>query len=147
MTIYIDSDYRCHLTKVNGMRAIEIDFFDGKCAAFIEGYRYVPSGENWTRDDGAIFHGPMVTPIVDYAPLAKAQTQYEIDDIKQWNSMSIPREDNFIAKEDHLVGSFLALNGDIYEVTYTIPMWTKIIPYNNVMPITMEEYLNKIKEV
>ena len=147
MTIYIDSDFCCHIVNDNNMRAIETDFFDGKCATFIEGYRYIPSGESWTRQDGIVFHGKMVAPIADYEPIAKAQKQYELDDVKKWNSLSIPREDSFIAKEDHLVGSFVAVNGDIYEVTYTIPMWTKIKPYNNAIPITMEEYLNKIKEV
>ena len=39
-TIYIDSDYRCHVTNDGTMNAVETDFFDGKCDTFIEGYRY-----------------------------------------------------------------------------------------------------------
>ena len=42
MTIYIDNDYKCHVTDDGAMRVVETDFFDGKCAEFVEGYRYVP---------------------------------------------------------------------------------------------------------
>ena len=41
MKIYIDSEYRCHAINSNGdFQEIETDFFDGKCATFIEGYCY-----------------------------------------------------------------------------------------------------------
>lgn len=79
MRIYLDSDFRCHLSDGGGMRLVETDFFDGKCAAFIEGYRFVPTGESWTRTDGAVFHGEMIAPAEDYARLEKAQQQYEAD--------------------------------------------------------------------
>ena len=45
-TIYIDSDFKCHITDDGTMRAVETDFFDQKCDAFIEGYRFVPAGES-----------------------------------------------------------------------------------------------------
>ena len=48
------------------MQTVETDVFDGKCAAYIEGYRYVPEGEVWTRSDGAEFHGLMIAPAKDY---------------------------------------------------------------------------------
>lgn len=80
MTIYIDSEYRCHTTNPDGtFREIETDFFDGKCTTFIEGYRFVPSGENWTRSDGVVFHGEMIAPFKPYDQLAAAQAQYEAD--------------------------------------------------------------------
>lgn len=41
-TIYLDSDYKCHLTDDGTMTAIETDAFDGKCDTYIEGYRFVP---------------------------------------------------------------------------------------------------------
>ena len=41
-TIYIDLDYKCHPTNDGTMVAIETDYFDDKCDAFIEGYRFVP---------------------------------------------------------------------------------------------------------
>lgn len=80
MTIYLDSDFRCHLTDSGGMRSVETNYFDSKCAAYIEGYRFVPAGESWTRADGAVFHGEMIAPAEDYARLAKAQQQYERDE-------------------------------------------------------------------
>ena len=73
MTIYIDNDYKCHVTDDGVMRAVETGFFDGKCAEFVEGYRYVPSGETWTRADGQTFTGEMITPWRDYSSLAAIQ--------------------------------------------------------------------------
>ena len=66
MTIYLDSEYRCHLTNDGTRRPVETDAFNGKCAAYIEGYRYIPDGESWTRSDGAVFNGLMVAPAKAY---------------------------------------------------------------------------------
>lgn len=76
-TIYIDSDYKCHITNDGTMTAVETNFFDGKCDAFIEGYRFVPFGESWTRNDGEVFDGEMISPWKDYAELDAAQREYE----------------------------------------------------------------------
>ena len=76
-TIYIDSDYKCHTFNDGAMTAVETDTFDGKCDAYIEGYRFVPSGESWTRSDGAVFNGEMVVPWMDYTELDNAQREYE----------------------------------------------------------------------
>lgn len=76
-TIYLDSDYKCHLTDDGTMTAIETDAFDGKCAAYIEGYRFVPSGSTWEREDGVKFQGEMVSPWKDWRELDKAQRTYE----------------------------------------------------------------------
>ena len=78
-TIYIDSDFRCHVTDDGTMTAVETEFFDGKCDAFIEGYRFVLSGEIWEREDGAIFQGEMIAPWKDYAELENAQREYECE--------------------------------------------------------------------
>lgn len=75
--IYIDSDYKCHISDDGMMIAVETDFFDGKCDIFIEGYRFVPDGESWTRKDGTVFHGQMITPFKPYAELDAAQREYE----------------------------------------------------------------------
>lgn len=77
--IYIDSDYKCHATNDGKMPAIETDAFDGKCDAFIEGYRLIPAGETWTRSDGKVFDGEMVAPWENYAILEAFQQQYEKD--------------------------------------------------------------------
>lgn len=77
-TIFIDSEFKCHVTNDGTMQAVETDFFDGKCNAYIEGYRFVPSGESWTRSDGVVFHGEMVSPWEPFAELNAALQQYEI---------------------------------------------------------------------
>ncbi len=73
MTIYTDSDYKCHVNDDGTRRAFELPFFDSKCAEFVEGYRYVPSGEMWTRADGQVFAGEMIAPWRDYSGLAAIQ--------------------------------------------------------------------------
>jgi hypothetical protein len=80
MEIYLDSDFRCHLTDGGGMRQIETDVFDGKCAEYIEGYRFVPFGESWTRPDGVVFNGQAMLLIEDnYLLLQRFQAQHEAD--------------------------------------------------------------------
>ena len=76
MTIYIDSDYKCYVSDAEGRRAVETDFFDGKCAEWIESFRFVPEGETWTREDGEEFRGEMVTPWKDLSEAYTAQTVY-----------------------------------------------------------------------
>ena len=77
MTIYIDTDYKCHVNPAEGLAPVETDFFDGKCDAYIEGFRFVPSGESWTREDGVVFHGEMIAPWKHSDELDVAQRQYE----------------------------------------------------------------------
>lgn len=66
MTIFLDSEYICHLTNDGTMQSVETDAFDGKADAYVEGYRYIPDGETWTREDGVQFHGLMIAPAKDY---------------------------------------------------------------------------------
>lgn len=79
MRIYVDpNNFECHVTNPDGTyQAVETDFFDGKCDVYIEGYRYVPSGQTWTRSDGVEFQGEMISPRLDYDELTKMQTLYE----------------------------------------------------------------------
>lgn len=65
-TIYIDSKHRCHITDDGTMTAVETDFFDGKCDAFVEGYCYESKGT-----------GIAVYPWKDFAELDAAQREYE----------------------------------------------------------------------
>lgn len=76
-TIYIDSEFKCHVTDDGTMTAVETDFFDGKCDTFLEGYRFIPSGGSWVRSDGAVFQGQMIAPWKDYTGLDTAQRAYE----------------------------------------------------------------------
>ena len=83
MTIYIDSDYKCHTSPGEGLTAVETDAFDGKCRQLIEGYRFVPAGKTWTREDGEVFTGEMVAPWRPYEILAEFQAIYEEEQAKQ----------------------------------------------------------------
>ena len=65
-TIYIDSEFKCHVTDDGTMTAVETEFFDGKCDTFIEGYRFNPTDEK-------------IEPWKDYDELEAAQKQYEAD--------------------------------------------------------------------
>lgn len=78
MKIYIDSGCKCHVSNDGTMREFDVPFFDGKCAEFIEGYRYVPSGERWIKPDGEFFRGEMISPWKDYNGLDRAQKEYEL---------------------------------------------------------------------
>lgn len=77
MLIYIDSDFKCHVSNTGNLQSVETSFFDGKCDKYIEGYRFVPDGQTWTRNDGVQFTGPMVSPYKNYDILAAYQEQYE----------------------------------------------------------------------
>ena len=76
MTIYIDDDYKCHVSNADGRREIETGNFNGKCPEWIESYRFVPEGETWTREDGEVFKGEMVTPWKDLSEAYTAQIAY-----------------------------------------------------------------------
>ena len=78
MKIYIDSEFKCHVANDDAaLREVETDFFDGKCDTFIEGYRFVPAGESWTRSDNVVFTGEMIAPWKYYDELDAAQREYE----------------------------------------------------------------------
>lgn len=65
-TIYIDSDYKCHVADDGTMTAVETDFFDGKCDTFVEGFCCDTSKE--------------YTPIYPWKPMKEldaAQREYE----------------------------------------------------------------------
>lgn len=88
-TIYIDSEFKCCVADDGTMTAVETAFFDGKCDAFIEGYRFVPSGESWAREDGVVFQGEMIAPWKNYAELDNAQRAYEQQLLKELQENSI----------------------------------------------------------
>lgn len=84
--VYIDNDYRCHLVNDGSMTSVEVDFFDGKCESFIKGYRYIPDGEEWVREDGVVFKGEMVFPWKAYSELDDEQLVYELGVISEYSS-------------------------------------------------------------
>lgn len=75
--VYIDADFKCHVTEAPGLIPVEVPEFDGMCDTYIEGFRYVPKGETWVRDDGEVFEGEMLSAFVDTSELGDAQMQYE----------------------------------------------------------------------
>lgn len=77
MIVYLDADWKCHISGDDTMTAVETAAFDGKCDAYIEGYRFVPSGCTWVREDGAIFAGEMIAPWKPWQVLEEAQREYE----------------------------------------------------------------------
>lgn len=82
MVIYLDSDYRCHTTDDGSLKMAETDHFDDKCTAYIEGFRMIPKGESWTRSDGKIFHGEMISAWRPFAELDSAQREYEKEQLQ-----------------------------------------------------------------
>ena len=56
-TIYIEPNtFKCHVFNDGTLIAVETDEFDGKCDTFIEGYRFIPEGETWIREDGKVMN-------------------------------------------------------------------------------------------
>ena len=67
MKIYIDSEYHCHTSNPDGaLREIKDDFFNNKCASFVEGYCY----------DDRSGH-VRIYPWKPYSELDAAQREYE----------------------------------------------------------------------
>ena len=75
--IYLDSEYKCHVTDGSDMVPLETDAFDNMCDAMIEGYRFIPEDLAWVRDDGEVFEGEMIAPWKPYEELDEAQREYE----------------------------------------------------------------------
>lgn len=76
-TIYIDSEFKCHVADDGTRQPVQTDFFDNKCDALVEGYRFVPEGKTWANAQGIVFHGEMIAPWTDFAPLDIAQRQQD----------------------------------------------------------------------
>lgn len=92
MTIYIDSDFKCHATTADGLTAVDTNYFDGKCQAYIEGYRFVPAGATWTRPDGVVFQGEMVSPWKPWRELDAAQRAYEQEQLESLTAQNAEYE-------------------------------------------------------
>jgi hypothetical protein len=95
MNIHIDTNngYKCYTSDSTGtMLAYEASFFDNKCETFIEGYRCIPTGETWIREDGEVFTGEMICPWVDYSVLEKAQYEYEHELLEQLKTQNAEYE-------------------------------------------------------
>lgn len=88
MVIYVDSDYCCHTSNHDGeYREFDVPFFDDKCTELIEGYRYVPAGETWMREDGEVFVGEMIAPAVNFDELDAAQREHERNMLAEYEAL------------------------------------------------------------
>ena len=103
MKIYIDSDYKCHATPADELTAVETDFFDGKAPGYIEGYRFIPTGQHWTAEDGTVYRGEAAFPVTDWETLDKIQRVYEREQIPA-----------LTAQNDELVEAMVAMVEDVY---------------------------------
>ena len=102
MKIYIDNEYKCHVSNDGNMREFDLPFFDGKCAAFIEGYRYVPSGERWTRGDGQTFTGEMIAPCRDYSQISEIQSA--VDRVQTQSKQTITEYEQALTEIEKALG-------------------------------------------
>ena len=84
MTVYLDSDFKCHMSPAEGLTAVETDFFNGMCPEYIEGYRLVPEGQVWTRSDGVTFRGLMISSWKPWNELDEAQREYEMELLRKY---------------------------------------------------------------
>lgn len=91
-TIYLDSDFKCHISASDGRTQVETDAFNGKCDTYIEGYRFVPDGQTWAREDGAVFTGEMIAPWKPWAELDAAQREYEREQYKTVTAQNVEYE-------------------------------------------------------
>lgn len=115
MTIYLDNDYRCYTQPAEGLRAVACDWADGKCAAYIEGMRYIPQGESWTRADGAVFAGEAICATQDAASLLAMQAAYEQQQATQRvTDTQLAVAESYETMQDELTALRLAL-AEIYE--------------------------------
>lgn len=105
MTIYIDSDYKCHAATADSLTAVETDYFDGKCAAYIEGYRFVPAGASRTRPDGVVFRGEMVCPWKPWRELDAAQRAYEQEQLESLSAQNAELLDAMAAMVEEVYDS------------------------------------------
>lgn len=104
MTIYINTDFKCHTVAGDGMTAVETTAFDGKCAAYIEGYRFVPAGKTWTAADGTVYSGEMITPWKPWAELDAVQREYEREQVQSLTDQNT-----------ELVEAMAAMVEDVYQ--------------------------------
>ena len=76
-TIYIDTEFKCHVTNDGTMTAVETSYFDGQCDEYVEGYRFIPEGAEWVKEDGSVFYGEMIAPWKSHIELERAQMAHD----------------------------------------------------------------------
>ena len=111
MKIYINTDYKCYTLPYENLKTIETDAFDGKCQAYIEGYRFVPDGETWVREDGVVFQGEMITPWKPWEELDNAQRAYERQLLEEANVQNTQMLETMAAMVEEIYQSDIEILG------------------------------------
>ena len=137
MTIYVDTEHKCHAHPAADRTAYDIQFFDGKAPGVIEFYEYYPA------DAGK---AEQIKAVEATATIDTAQRQYELDEAVRWGGLDIPQEQDFTATRNYPAESFLAVQGQLYRVLHGIRNGGSIITGQNVVSITTEEYIQIITE-
>lgn len=77
-TIYLDSDFMCHVSGDGTMIEVQTNAFDALCDNSIELMRFVPQGQTWVRPDSRTIHGEFIQA-TDSAKIDAYQKQYMED--------------------------------------------------------------------
>ena len=86
-TIYLDSEYMCHLTNDGTMAEIQTEMFDDIENAAVEYYRYIPEGSEWTNlKSGLVIHGLFIQA-TDSNRIDEIQREAYIEDMQ--NALNI----------------------------------------------------------
>ena len=78
-TIYLDSNYMCHINNNGTRQKIVTDVFDSMCEKAIECYRFIPEGQVWKKTKAITLRGPFIQAVAESNLI---QQQHEIDDSK-----------------------------------------------------------------
>lgn len=150
MTIYIDNDYKCYVTDNGTMREFEVDFFDNKCKNFIEGYRYVPTGEIWTREDGTKFYGEMIAPWRNYTILSESQEAFDDANSivqektsKMIGELANGTEKDYIATNNYVIDDLIIINNISYIAIKNIPTGKIMIINQDIVETTIYNYVTE----
>lgn len=79
-TIYIDSEYMCHLENADGRTEVQTDAFDGVVDGAIPYYRYIPQGEEYINSKGRTIYGLFIQA-TDSEAIIRITTQSIMDDM------------------------------------------------------------------
>ena len=77
-TIYLDSNFMCHIINDGTMTEIQTDMFDDLCNNSIELMRYIPQNEMWVRPNGRIIYGLFIQA-TDSEKINAYQIQWQSD--------------------------------------------------------------------
>ena len=80
-TIFLDSDFMCHLTDDGTRTEVQTDALDHLCDRAIELMRYVPEGRVWFNPRGFAVHGEFIQA-TDSSKIDSFQAQAQIEDMK-----------------------------------------------------------------